>query len=58
VPLPRPLYIAPTGLSGGREVRLHYLFDHAATALDERFTQVDPALVRRDIDALLNGSPS
>jgi predicted amino acid racemase len=46
-------YIAPvSGLSRG-EPRLHMLFDHASTALDERFDPVDPARVREDIDALL-----
>jgi predicted amino acid racemase len=44
-------YIAPvSGLSGNREVRLHYLFDHASTALDEHYDPVDPAKVRQDID--------
>ena len=49
-------YIAPvSGVSGSRDPRLHYLFDHAATALDEHYNPVDPARVRRDIDALLGG---
>jgi predicted amino acid racemase len=49
-------YIAPvSGLSGSTGPRLHYLFDHAATALDEHYDPVDPAVVRRDIDALLDG---
>lgn len=44
-------YIAPvSGLSGKREVRLHYVFDHASTALDEHYDPVDPAKVRQDID--------
>lgn len=44
-------YIAPvSGLSGNREVRLHYLFDHAITALDAHYDPVDPAKVRQDID--------
>ena len=47
-------YIAPvSGLSGKREVRLHYLFDHASTALDEHFDPVDPAKVRQHIDELV-----
>ncbi|MBA2284756.1 MAG: alanine racemase [Ktedonobacteraceae bacterium] len=47
-------YIAPvSGLSGKREIKLHHLFDSAATALDEQYMPVDPAAVRRDIDALL-----
>ncbi len=47
-------YVAPvSGLSGRREVKLHYLFDHATTALDDQYLPVDPALVRQDIDALL-----
>jgi predicted amino acid racemase len=46
-------YVAPvSGISRG-EPRLHWLFDHAATALDEHFDPVDPAQVRADIDALL-----
>jgi len=46
-------YIAlVSGISRG-EARLHYLFDHASTALDERFNPVDPAKVRLDIDALV-----
>jgi predicted amino acid racemase len=49
-------YIAPvSGISRG-EPRLHMLFDHANTALDERFEPVDPARVRADIDALVAGS--
>ena len=44
-------YIAPvSGLSGNGEVKLHYLFDHASTALDEHYDPVDPAKVRQDID--------
>ena len=47
-------YIAPiSGLSGKRELTLHYLFDHASTALDENFNPVDPAKVRQQIDALV-----
>jgi predicted amino acid racemase len=47
-------YIAPvSGLSGQGEIRVHYLFDHAATALDLHYDPVDPAVVRRDIDALV-----
>ena len=47
-------YIAPvSGLSGKSEVRLHHLFDHATTALDEQYNPVDPAIVRQDIDALI-----
>jgi hypothetical protein len=47
-------YIAPvSGLSGGGEARVHYLFDHANTALDERYEPVDAAEVRRDIEGLL-----
>src|SRR5919204_4554347 len=50
-------YIAPvSGLSGPADLRLHYLFDHAATALDEQYNPIDPATVRRDIDALLGTS--
>lgn len=46
-------YIAlVSGLSHGEE-RLHYLFDHASTALDERFNPVELAKVRQDIDALV-----
>jgi len=47
-------YIAlVSGLAGKREARLHYLFDHACTALNEHFDPVDPTLVRQDIDALI-----
>ncbi len=50
-------YLAPvSGLSGNGQVKVHYLFDHAATALDERYNPVAPATVRRDIDALLSAS--
>jgi predicted amino acid racemase len=46
-------YVAPvSGLSSG-EPRLHALFDHANTALDEHFDPIDPARVRADIDELL-----
>jgi predicted amino acid racemase len=46
-------YIAPvSGLSRG-EPRLHMLFDHANTALDERFEPIDPARVREDIGRLV-----
>jgi predicted amino acid racemase len=49
-------YIAPvSGLSRG-EPRMHMLFDHATTALDERFEPVAPARVREDIDRLLADS--
>jgi len=48
-------YIAPvSGISSG-EAKLHYLFDHANTALDERYDPVEPATVRADIDRLLSG---
>jgi predicted amino acid racemase len=51
-------YIAPvSGLSRG-EPRLHMLFDHANTALDERHEPIDPARVRADIDRLLADSES
>lgn len=47
-------YIAlVSGLSGRRDVQLHYLFDHASTALDDHFNPVSVASVRQDIDALL-----
>ena len=42
-----------SGISQG-EPQLHYLFDHAGTALDEQFNPVDPALVRQDIAALVD----
>jgi predicted amino acid racemase len=48
-------YIAPvSGLSRG-EPHLHHLFDHAGTALDERYDPIDPTRVRADIDRLLAG---
>jgi predicted amino acid racemase len=47
-------YIAPvSGVSGNQEVKLHYLFDHANTALDEHFDPVDPAKVRSHIDQVV-----
>jgi predicted amino acid racemase len=47
-------YIAPvSGLSQG-EVNLHYLFDHANTALDERFDPVAPATVIEDVNTLVD----
>jgi predicted amino acid racemase len=46
-------YVAPvSGIHSG-EPRLHFLFDAAATALDERFDPVPPDRVRTDIDHLL-----
>ncbi len=42
-----------SGLSGQSDVKLHYLFDHASTALDEQFRPVDPVRVRQDIDTLI-----
>ncbi|NUR77580.1 MAG: hypothetical protein HOQ28_15015 [Thermoleophilia bacterium] len=49
-------YIAPvSGLSRG-EPHLHMLFDHANTAMDERFEPIDPATVRADVDRLLAAS--
>jgi predicted amino acid racemase len=46
-------YIAViSGLSKGQP-KLHYLFDQANTALDRHYDPVDPAEVRRDLDALL-----
>ena len=47
-------YIAPiSGVSRG-EAKLHYLFDHANTALDEEYNPVDPTIVREDVGKLLN----
>ncbi len=49
-------YIAPiSGLSRG-EMRVHYLFDHANSALDEDFCPVSPTEVRRDIDTQKDAS--
>jgi hypothetical protein len=46
-------YIAPiSGLSKG-DAKLHYLFDHASTALDEHYDPVAPEQVRQDIDVLV-----
>jgi predicted amino acid racemase len=39
-----------SGLSGKSEEKLHYLFDHASTALDQQFNAVDPNKARQDID--------
>jgi predicted amino acid racemase len=47
-----------SGLSGKSEVKLHYLFDHASTALDAHFSPVDPLKVRQDIDALVRAQTS
>ena len=47
-------YIAPvSGLSGKYPLKLHYLFDHASTALNEQFDPVAPAEVYQDIQALI-----
>lgn len=47
-------YIAPvSGVSGKRELTVHYLFDHASTALDEHYDPVDPARVREHIDSVV-----
>lgn len=46
-------YVAPvSGIQSG-EPHLHFLFDAAATALDEHFDPVSPERVRKDIDQLL-----
>jgi hypothetical protein len=42
-----------SGLSGRRPVKLHVLFDHAGTALDESLSPLSPGIVRQDIGALL-----
>ncbi len=47
-------YIAvASGVSGKRALTLHYLFDHASTALDEHYDPVAPERVRQDIDLLI-----
>lgn len=47
-------YILPiSGLSGQRELKLHYLFDNANTALDKSFNPVDPTKVLEDIERLI-----
>ena len=47
-------YVAPiSGLSGDRDLKLHYLFDNANNALDENFNPVSPTKVREDIEQLL-----
>jgi predicted amino acid racemase len=47
-------YIAlVSGLAGNHEVRLHFLFDHANTALDEHFNPIDPTTVRTCIDEVV-----
>lgn len=51
-------YVAPVaGISSGNP-RLTYLFDHANTALDERYDPVDPQVVRQAIDEYLGASVS
>jgi predicted amino acid racemase len=48
-------YVAPvSGIQSGRP-RLHFLFDQAATALDDSFDPVAPALVVEDVQGLLAG---
>jgi predicted amino acid racemase len=47
-----------SGLSGKSEAKLHYLFDHASTALDAHFSPVDPLKVRQDIAALVGTQTS
>jgi predicted amino acid racemase len=47
-----------SGLSGKSEVKLHHLFDHASTALDEHFNPLDPTKVRQDIDILVRSQMS
>ncbi|MEE9386847.1 MAG: alanine racemase [Nannocystaceae bacterium] len=45
-------YVAPvSGISGRRPLKLHRLFDHANTALDESFSPVGPDVVRRELAA-------
>ena len=47
-------YIAPvSGISSGHP-SLHFLFDHANTALDARYDPVDPAIVKEHINSLLH----
>ena len=47
-------WIAPvSGISGDRELKMHYLFDNANNALDSDFEPVSPDEVCRDISALL-----
>jgi predicted amino acid racemase len=49
-------YVAPVaGISIG-EPRLTYLFDHANTALDERYDPVDPKVVKHAIDEYLGAA--
>jgi hypothetical protein len=46
-------YVAPVSAISSGEPRLHYLFDHADTALDEAYDPVAPAEVVADVDSLL-----
>ena len=47
-------YIAPvSGISTGPP-SLHFLFDHANTALDARYDPVDPSIVKEHINSLLH----
>ncbi|WP_371806545.1 alanine racemase [Candidatus Lokiarchaeum ossiferum] len=47
-------YILPiSGLSGDRELKLHYLFDHANNALDHDFNPVSSERVVKDIEKLI-----
>ncbi len=47
-------YVLPvSGLSGKKQLKLHYLFDNANTALDEAFNPVEPRVVIKDIETML-----
>jgi predicted amino acid racemase len=47
-------YVLPiSGISGKRELKLHYLFDNANTAMDNNYYPVAPADVCVDIDRMI-----
>jgi len=47
-------YVLPiSGISGKRDLKLHYLFDNANNAFDSNYDSVSPELVCRDIDQLI-----
>ena len=47
-------WVAPvSGISGERELKVHYLLDNANNGFDKDYNPVPPETVRRDIDDLI-----
>ena len=47
-------YIVPvSGISGKRDLKVHYIFDNANNAMDQDYKHVDPVIVCKDIDKLI-----